>query len=95
MKQGYAKGLQSYFGLTDERGDLFINTVISAWTKNVQDKKLVDVNAVKHKTFLDAIEILSPDSISVQQIGLIGILIEQAYNATREKPKYTVFGNLK
>lgn len=91
MKQ-LTKRLQSYFGLSDERGEEFISAVVKAWSANLLDKEMPDVNAVKHKTFMDVFIDLSA---TPQECCLIGILIEQAYGATSAKHKIRFWENLK
>lgn len=92
MKDEFAKGLQHYFGLTDERGEEILIQVTDAWIKNLSNKIFNDVNAVKHKTFLDVSEALNANAT---ECGVIGIMIEQAYNATREKPEQNIWGRIK
>lgn len=91
MKQT-TKGLQSYFGLSDERGEAFISAVVKAWSANLLDKEMPDVNAVKHKTFMDVFVDLSA---TPRECCLIGILIEQSCGATLAKPKVGFLGKLK
>lgn len=91
-KSKYEKSIHCYFGLSDERGEVFINAVVKAWSNNLQDKKMLSINAVKHKTFMDVFIDLRA---TPQECCLIGMMIEQAYSATREKPKTGFFGNIK
>jgi len=92
MKNESVKGLQHYFGLSDDRSEEVLTAVISAWKENLLNRALTDVNAVKHKTFLDVSGLLRAN---LSECGVIGIMIEQAYNATREKPKTNIWGTIR
>jgi len=92
MKNESAKGLQHYFGISEDRGEEILSAVISAWQENFLNPRFDDVNEVKHKTFLAVSGLLGA---TLDECGLVGMLIEQAYNATREKPKTNIWGKIR
>lgn len=88
-----SKGLQHYFGVSEERGEEIIYQVTSCFFLNLKDEEMRDVNMLKYVTAQNVKDILLVTSPN--ELILIGILIEQAYNATHEKPRIGIFGNLK
>lgn len=86
------KGIQHCFGLSTERGEVFIEAVTSAFVKNLKNPSFDSVDAIKHQTFLDVFIELSA---TPQECCLIGIMIEQCHAATLQKPRAGFFGKFK
>lgn len=86
------KGLQTYFGVSDKRGEELISQVTRCWFLSLQDQSMTDVNMLKFTTAQNVKSLL--EITDSNELLLLGILIEQAHQATRERPKKGFFGKI-
>lgn len=87
------KGLQSYFGVSEKRGEEIIEQVTNCFLLALKNGAMKDVNMVKFVAAQNAKDLL--EMADPKELVLLGILIEQAYNAALNKPKKGFFGAIK
>ena len=78
------KTLHEYFSISADRAEEMLTIVSNSFVEKLKDRTLKDINAIKHAAFEDSKKRLNAEA---SECGLIGIMVEQAYNGAAKNVK--------